>query len=157
MLITTHDGDTIRVSDEVYRAVDELKVEIDVLKERLAEYEGPEALGRRGMSSTVVRRLTSALYQCLGLAQLKLALLDEGAEFDWVLAGLWAIDTAEASDLVDSGVLMDALAHHLESLAEQVDIRFDQQKAFAFALRYYEAHLAEEDKIPSDKNIIPSY
>ena len=109
------------------------------------------------MSSTVVRRLTAALYQCLGLAQLKLALLDEGAEFDWVLAGLWAIDTAEASDLVDSSVLMDALAHHLESLAEQVDTRFDQQKAFVFALRYYEAHLAEEDKIPSDKNIIPSY
>ena len=157
MLITTHDGSTIRVSDEVYRAVDELKVEIHVLKERLAEYEGPEALGQRGMSSTVVRRLTAALYQCLGLAQLKLALLDEGAEFDWVLAGLWAIDTAEASDLVDSSVLMDALAHHLESLAEQVDTRFDQQKAFAFALRYYEAHLAEEDKIPSDKNIIPSY
>ena len=157
MLITTHNGSTIRVSDEVYRAVDELKVEIHELKERLAEYEGPEALGQGGMSSTVVRRLTAALYQCLGLAQLKLALLDEGAEFDWVLAGLWAIDTAEASDLVDSGVLMDALAHHLESLAEQVDIRFDQQKAFAFALRYYEAHLAEEDKIPSNKNIIPSY
>ena len=154
MLITTHDGSTIRVSDEVYRAVDELKVEIHVLKERLAEYEGPEALGQRGMSSTVVRRLTAALYQCLGLAQLKLALLDEGTEFDWVLAGLWAIDTAEASDLVDSGVLMDALAQHLESLAEQVDIRFDQHKAFAFALSYYEAHLAEEDKVLSDKNII---
>ena len=157
MLITTHDGNTIRVSDEVYRAVDELKVEIHVLKERLAEYEGPEALGQRGMSSSVVRRLTAALYQCLGLAQLKLALHDEGTEFNWVLAGLWAIDTAEAAELADSGVLMDVLAHHLESLAKQVDIRFDQQKAFVFALRYYEAHLAEEDEIPSDKNIIPSY
>ena len=157
MLITTHDGSTIQVCDEVYRAVDELKVEIDGLKERLAEYEGPEALGQRGMNSKVVRRLTAALYQCLGLADLKLALLDEGAEFDWVLAGLWAIDAAEASDLADSGVLMDALAHHLESLAEQVGICFDQQKAFAFALRYYEAHLAEEDKIASDKNTIPSF
>ena len=39
MLITTHDGSTIRVSDEVYRAVDNLKVEIDALKTRLAEYE----------------------------------------------------------------------------------------------------------------------
>ena len=156
MLITTNDGSTIRVSDAVYRAIDELKVEIDVLKERLAEYEGPEALGQRGMNSTVVRRLTAALYQCLDLAQLKLALLDEGAEFDWVLAGLWAIDTAEASDLAGS-VLMDALAHHLESLAEQVGIRFNQHKAFAFASRYYEAHLAEEDKNDSDKNTIPSY
>jgi hypothetical protein len=157
MLITTHDGSTIRVSDEVYRAVDNLKVEIDALKTRLAEYEGPEALGKRGMNSTVVRRLTAALYQCIGLAQLKLALLDEGAEFDWVLAGLWAIDTAEASDLDGSGVLMDALAHHLESLEEQVDIRFDQYKALAFALRYYETHLAEEEKVASDKNTIPSY
>ena len=157
MLITTNDGSTIRVSDAVYRAIEELKVEIDVLKERLAEYEGPEALGQRGMNSTVVRRLTAALYQCLGLAQLKLALLDEGAEFDWVLAGLWAIDTSEESDLAGNGVLMDALAHHLESLAEQVDIRFNRHKALAFALRYYEAHLVEEDKNDSDKNTIPSY
>ena len=151
MLITIQGGRAVPVSDEVYRAVEELNVEIGLLKERLKEYEGPEALGKRGINSKVVRRLTAVLYQCLGLDHLRLALLAEGAGFDWVLAGLWAIDAAEVSDQAGSGALMDDLERQLALLADEVEIGFDQHKAFAFALRYHEARLAQETKMASDR------
>ncbi len=98
-----------------------------------------------------MRRLTAVLYQCLGLDHLRLALLAEGAGFDWVLAGLWAIDAAEVSDQAGSGALMDDLERQLALLADEVEIGFDQHKAFAFALRYYEARLAQETKMASDR------
>lgn len=151
MLITIQGGAIVPVSDEVYRAVEELKVEIGVLKERLEEYEGPEALGKRGINSKVVRRLTAVLYQCLGLVHLRRALLEEGADFDWALAGLWAIDAADVSDQAGSGALMDDLERQLALLADQVDIGFDQHKAFAFALRYHETRLAEANQISTDR------
>ena len=67
MLITIQGGRAVPVSDEVYRAVKELNVEIGLLKERLEEYEGPEALGKRGINSKVVRRLTAVLTSALVL------------------------------------------------------------------------------------------
>jgi len=46
---------------------------------------------------------------------------------------------------------MDDLERQLALLADEVEIGFDQHKAFAFALRYHEARLAQETKMASDR------